>query len=49
MSVRLSICIEQLRSHCTGFNEIWYLSFIQKFVDEIKVLLKFDKNDGYLT
>jgi hypothetical protein len=36
-SVRLSVCVEQVGSHSTGFDEVWYLSFFQKSVEKIQV------------
>jgi hypothetical protein len=39
MSVRLSVRIEQLDSHWTGFDEIWYLGVFQKPVKKSQVLL----------
>jgi hypothetical protein len=46
MSARLSVRVEQLGSHWTDFDEIWYLSNFQKFVEKIQVSLKSDKNNG---
>jgi hypothetical protein len=46
MSVCLSVCIEQLGSHWTDFNEILYLGIFQKSIEKIQVSLKSDKNNG---
>ena len=43
----LSVCMEQLGSHCTDFHEILYLRIFRKFVEKIKVSLKSDKNSGH--
>jgi hypothetical protein len=51
VSVRPSVRMEQLGSHLTDFNEIWYLSTSRKSVIQkmIKLLLKLDKNNWYFT
>ena len=49
LSVRPSVCMEQLGSHWTGFHEIWYLSSFRKHVDKIKVSLKFDNHKANFT
>jgi hypothetical protein len=49
MSVCLSICTEQICTHCRDFHEIWYLRSFLKSVEKIHVLLKSDKNNWYLT
>ena len=36
MSVRPSVCIEQLGSNQTDFNEILYLSTFQKSAEKLK-------------
>ena len=41
--------MEQLDSHWTDFDEIWYLSFFRKSVDKIQVSLLFDNNNAYFT
>ena len=46
MSVRLSVRMEQLGSHWTGFHEIWYCSIFRKSVEKIQVSLNSDKNNG---
>ena len=46
-SVHLSVCMEQLGSHWTGFHEILYLSFFRKSVGKFWVSLKSDRNNGY--
>ena len=48
-SVSLSVRIEQLGSHWTDFHKISYLSIFPKSGEEIQVLLKYDKNNGYFT
>jgi len=40
---------EQLGSHWTDFQEIWYLTIVRKFVEKIQVSLKSEKNKGYFT
>ena len=47
--VRPSVHMEQLGSHLTDFNEIWYVSSFRKCVEKIQVSLKSDKNNGYFT
>ena len=37
---RVSVRMEQLLSHWTDFQEIWYLSIFRKSVEKIKVALK---------
>ena len=54
MCVCLSVCVsvrtEHLGSHCTYFDEIWYLSFfIRIYFGQIQFSLKSDKNDGCFT
>jgi hypothetical protein len=49
LSARLSVRMEQLGSHWTDFDEIWYLNFFRKYVEKIHVSLKSDKNTGYFT
>ena len=41
--------MEQLGSHWTDFNEIWYLRIFRKSVKKIQVSLKSDKNNRYFT
>ena len=45
----LSVRMEQLSSHWTDFNEIWYFSIFQRPVKKIKVSLLYEKNNGYDT
>jgi hypothetical protein len=47
--VCLSVCMKQLGSHCTDFDETWYLSFFRKCVQKIQVSLKPNRNNGYFT
>jgi hypothetical protein len=47
MSVSPSVRMEQLASHWTDFNEVWFLSNFLKCVEKIQ--LKSDKNSGYFT
>jgi len=49
MSVRLSVRMEQFRSHWTDFHEIWCLMIFGKSAKKIQVSLKSDKNKGYFT
>jgi hypothetical protein len=49
MSVRLSVCMEQLECQWTDFHEIWYLNIFRKSVKKIQVSLKSDENNGYFT
>ena len=44
-----SVRMEQLGSHWTNFYETWYLSIFRKSVEKIRVSLKPDKNNWYLT
>jgi hypothetical protein len=37
--VLLSVRMEQLGSHWTGFGEIWYFSIFRKSVEKIETLL----------
>jgi hypothetical protein len=41
--------MEQLGSHWSDFDEIWYLSFCRKSVEKVQYSLKSDKNNGYFT
>ena len=41
--------MEQLDFHWTDFHEILYLSIFQQFSEKIKVLLKYEKNNVYIT
>jgi hypothetical protein len=47
--VCLSVRIEQLGSHWTGFYEIWDFGIFRKYVEKTQVALKSDKNNGYFT
>ena len=47
-SIRLSVRMEKLSSHWTGFHEIQYLSIFRKHVKKIHVSLKYNKNNGTL-
>jgi hypothetical protein len=47
MIVCPSARMEQLRSHCKDFHEIWYLSIFRKSVKKFQVSLKSDKNIRY--
>jgi len=49
VSVRPSVCMEQLASHRTDFHEIWYLSILRKSIEKIQALLNSDKNSRYFT
>ena len=49
MSVRLSIHMQQLGSHWTDSNEIWYPSIFRKSFEKTRVSLKSDNNNGYFT
>ena len=49
MSVCPSVRMEQLGSHWTDFHEICYLSIFLNSVDEIKLSLKSNNNNGYFT
>jgi len=48
-SFRLSVSMEQLGSHWTDWHEVSYLSIFRKFVENVPVSLKYDKNNGYIT
>jgi len=51
--VRLCVCqsvrMEQLSSHRTDFRENLYTSTCRKYVKNIQVSLKYDKNNRYVT
>jgi hypothetical protein len=47
VSVLPTVRMEQLRSHCTFLNEIWYLNIFRKYVNKNSKSLKSDKNNGY--
>jgi len=47
LSARPSVRMEQLCSHWTDFNNIWYLSIFGNSGGNIAVALKYDKNNGY--
>jgi hypothetical protein len=47
MSFRPPVRMEQLGYHLTDFHEIWYLSILRKYVEEIRISLKSDKNNWY--
>ena len=49
LPIRPSVRMEQLGSHWTDFHEIWYPNIFRKFVEKIRVLLKYDKNNGCFT
>jgi len=49
MSVCPSVRMEQLGSHWTDFREIRYLIILLKFVQEIQVSFKCDKNNRHFT
>ena len=48
MSACLSFGMEQLGFHGKDFHEIWYLRSSRKPVEKIKILLKYDENNGHL-
>jgi hypothetical protein len=45
LSARPSVRMKQLGSRWMDFHEIWYWNIFRKYVDNIKVLLKSDKNN----
>jgi hypothetical protein len=49
MSVCQSVVMEQLGSHWTNFQLIWYLSIFWKSVEKIHISLTSDKNDRHFT
>ena len=56
MSLRPSVCffslfvsVEQLDSHWMDFDEILYWSIFRNSVEQVKFLLKHDKNNMYFT
>jgi hypothetical protein len=49
ISVRLSVRMEQLGSHCMDFHEVWYLEDFSKVYRENSSFVKYDKNKGHLT
>jgi hypothetical protein len=46
-SVRLSVRMEQLRSHWTDFHEIWCFTIFRKSINKIQVSVKSEKNGGH--
>ena len=44
-----SVRMEQLGSHWTDFDEIWYFRLFLKPVDKVQVSLKSNENNGYFT
>ena len=48
-AARLSVSMEQLGSHWMDWHEVSYLSSFRKFVDNVPVSLKSDKNNMYFT
>ena len=49
MSVRPSVRKEKLGSQWTDCRQIWKMGIFRKSVEKIKVSLKSNKNDGYIT
>jgi hypothetical protein len=49
LSVCLYVCVEQLGSKRTDFNEIGCWRIFKKSIDKIQVSLKSDKNIGHFT
>jgi hypothetical protein len=49
MSVRLTVCMEQLDSHWTDFREICHYKIFRKSVEKILLSLKSDKTNGCFT
>ena len=49
LSSCLSVHMEQLDFHWTGFHEIWYLSIFRKSVKKIQDLFESDKTKQYFT
>jgi hypothetical protein len=49
LSICTSVRIEQLGSYRTDFYKILYVSVFRKYVRNIQVSLKLDKNNGYST
>ena len=49
MSICPSARMEQLASHWTDIHEICYLIVFLKYVDEMQLSLKSDKNNGCFT
>jgi hypothetical protein len=45
--VRPSASMELLDSHLSDFHEICYYNVFRKYVEQIQISLKFDKNNGY--
>jgi len=48
-AVHPSVRMQQLGSHLKEFHEILYWSNIRRYVEEIQVTLKSDKNNLYFT
>jgi len=49
MSVCSSVAMEQLGSHMKNFHELRYLRICRKYVENIQVSSKSDKNNGFFT
>ena len=49
MSVRPSLRVKQLGSHCTDFHEVSYLRIFRESVAKIQFLFKSNKNNRYFT
>jgi hypothetical protein len=45
----MSVRMKRLDLHWTDFHEILYLMIFRKYVLQIQVLFKLDKNKGYFT
>jgi hypothetical protein len=49
MSVCPSVRMEQFGSHEMDFYKIWYVRIFRNSVETVEVLIKPDKNNGYIT
>ena len=45
----MAVRMEKLGSHLTDFHEIWYLKISRKSVEKIRISLKSDKNNEYIS
>ena len=48
-SVRTSVRLEKLGSHCSDFHGIWHLGIFRKSIEKIRFSLKAGKNNGYFS
>jgi hypothetical protein len=49
LSFHMSVRMQQLVSHWTGFHEILYLRIFRKYIEKILISLRSDENNVYFT